>query len=339
MKIAIIRLYINKSKRGKIMGFSVVRYQDNEIIRWGVVKENKVIPIPGSYDSLAAFLQNGTQLARQIVVTETSKGVSINKQQILSPITRPAQIVCQGLNYAAHRSEAGSSEKATFNLIFTKAESSICGPYDTVIRPERVKLLDYEIELGLVIKKPITRPIEVTKNNLLEYVAGLVITNDISARDVQIPQDQYFKGKSFRTFCPIGPYLYILDQHDVPMISDLDLKLWVNGELRQSANTKQLIFKPEETLTELSSVMDFSPGDILMTGTPGGVAIQLTNEVLHRMASSPENKTETLIDSQIDNRFYLKDGDVVRCEIKSSDGQIDLGVQENKVNQIVSALY
>jgi len=276
-------------------------------------------------------LQDGVQKAREIAASNTVSGLPINELQILSPITRPAQIVCQGLNYADHRSEAGTSQKATFNLFFTKAESTLCGPYDNVIRPDHVRLLDYEIELGLVIGKPITHSIEVTEANLLEYVAGLVITNDISARDVQIPQDQYYKGKSYRTFCPTGPYLYILEREDIPDIFNLDIKLWVNDKLRQSANTEQLIFKPAETLTELSGLMDLSPGDLVMTGTPGGVAIQLSGELIQKMLKSQDQKTEILIDDQKDNPLYLKDGDTIRCEIKSPNGLIDLGVQENLV--------
>lgn len=313
------------------MGFKVVYYEENKNFNWGVLKGEKVIPVPGSFETLAAFLQNGVQKARDIAVSDTVPRFAVNDLQILSPITRPAQIVCQGLNYAAHRQEAGSSEKPSFNLIFTKAESSLCGPYDDVIRPDHVRLLDYEIELGLVIGKSITHSIEVTEDSLLEYVAGLVITNDISARDVQVPQDQYYKGKSFRTFCPTGPYLYILDQDDIPRIFNLNLKLWVNGELRQSANTEQLIFKPGETLTELSGVMDLSPGDLIMTGTPGGVAIQLSGELIQNMSKSPDKKAEILINDQKNNPLYLKDGDRIRCEIKSPDGLIDLGVQENLV--------
>ncbi|WP_419961814.1 fumarylacetoacetate hydrolase family protein [Psychrobacillus sp. BM2] len=312
------------------MGFPVVRYEENQTYSWGVVKGDNVIPVPGIFDSLAAFLKDGVDKAREIAVSDIDTGISTNNLQILSPITRPAQIVCQGLNYSSHRAEAGSSEKPTFNLIFSKAESSLCGPNDHVIRPEHVELLDYEIELGLVIKTEITHTIEVTENNLFDYVAGLVITNDVSARDIQIPQD-LFKGKSYRTFCPVGPYLYILDRDDIPRISNLELKLWVNEELRQSANTKQLIYKPTETLTELSGLMDLSPGDLIMTGTPGGVAVQLSGELIQKMSEYPEKKAEIFRDNQKDNVHYLKDGDRIRCEIKSADGLIDLGVQENLI--------
>ena len=94
-----------------------------------------------------------------------------------------------------------------------------------------MELLDYEIELGLVIGKEISESQVITEENLHEYVAGLVIANDVSARDVQLSQTQWYKGKSYRTFCPVGPYLYLLEKEDIPLINDLELKLWVNDEL------------------------------------------------------------------------------------------------------------
>ena len=98
----------------------------------------------------------------------------------------------------------------------------------------------------------ITEPVEVTDENLHQFVAGLVIFNDVSARDIQLIQGQWLKGKSYRTFGPTGPYFYLLDQDEMNSIYDLELNLWVNDELRQSANTNQLLFKPAETITELS---------------------------------------------------------------------------------------
>src|SRR5699024_11175908 len=120
-----------------------------------------------------------------------------------SPVTKPSTITCQGANYSSHRQESGmTAERPEFNLIFGKAESSLCGYDADVIRPKGVKLLDYEIELGLVIKNEINQPVEVTEENLHQYVAGFVIMNDISARDVQLPEGQWLRGKSYRTFAP-----------------------------------------------------------------------------------------------------------------------------------------
>ena len=104
-------------------------------------------------------------------------------------------------------------------MIFSKADSSLCGAYTEIIRPAHVQLLDYEIELGLVIGTEITEPVEVTDENLHQFVAGLVIFNDVSARDVQLLQGQWLKGKSYRTFGPTGPYFYLLDQDEMTLHS------------------------------------------------------------------------------------------------------------------------
>jgi 2-keto-4-pentenoate hydratase/2-oxohepta-3-ene-1,7-dioic acid hydratase in catechol pathway len=167
--------------------------------------------------------------------------------------------------------------------------------------------------------------------------------DDVSARDVQLPEGQWLKGKSYRTFGPTGPYFYLLDQDEVPLIHDLELNLWVNDELRQSANTNQLLFKPAETLTELSETMDLSKGDLIITGTTGGVALNLSKEVMNQissLATPGQEKLDLLVESQLKIDKYLKDGDVIRCTIKSSNGKIDLGEQVNKVvpSQVESLL-
>nr|WP_243239360.1 fumarylacetoacetate hydrolase family protein [Sulfobacillus harzensis] len=201
-----------------------------------------------------------------------SRGVPVEEVTPLSPITRPARIVCQGVNYAKHRTEAGlPSQKPPVNTFFTKADSTLTGARDAIARPPEVELLDYEIELGLVLRADITGPITVTTDTLPEVVGGLFIANDVSARDIQIPPGQWFLGKSYRTFCPTGPILCLLEDGEGPLVHHLALNLWVNGELRQSASTAQLLYTPEETLTELSRVMDLQAGDVLLTGTPGGV--------------------------------------------------------------------
>ena len=180
----------------------------------------------------------------------------------------------------------------------------------------------------------ITAPVEVTTENFHQYIAGLVIVNDVSARDVQLPQGQWLKGKSYRTFGPTGPFLYVLDPEDVAQVHNLDVRLWVNDELRQNANTGQLLYKPEETLTELSQTMDLSVGDLILTGTPGGVALNLSKEVMDQIMNPffpGAKKMELLVDSQLKLTNYLKDGDVIRCEILSPDGSISLGTQLSKV--------
>jgi 2-keto-4-pentenoate hydratase/2-oxohepta-3-ene-1,7-dioic acid hydratase in catechol pathway len=315
------------------VGVNVIRYSENNEVKWGVVQGDRVAPIQGTYGSLSEFLKYGAPLARQVIKTAMDT-VYLKELAILSPVTEPARIVCQGANYRSHRQESGlDGDRPPYNLIFTKADSSLTGAYDDIICPSHVQLLDYEIELGLVIGAAINEPVEVTEQNIHQYVAGLVIANDVSARDTQIMEMQWYKGKSYRTFCPVGPYLYLLDEGEASLLGQLSLNLWVNGELRQSADTSQLLYKPAETLTELAGLMNLSPGDLILTGTTGGVCLKLNGEILQKLynpALSHQEKVQFFVESQQGNG-YLKSGDIVRCEIKSLDGSLDLGVQENRV--------
>jgi len=317
------------------MGIRIGRFQHKGIVHWGVVDQHTVWPIPESYPTLRALLAAESRGAQLRQATLAGEGISLAEVRWLSPIDQGAQVVCQGVNYASHRQEGGyAPEKPSFNTIFTKASSAICGPNDDIIRPPHVRLLDYEIELGVVVGRVITGPVKFTPENLCQYVAGMVITNDISARDVQIPQGQWIKGKSYRTFCPVGPYLYLLDEGEGDVMEDLELKLWVNGDLRQSASTSQLLFKPAETLTELSGVMDLFPGDLLMTGTPSGVALKIPKSFVRKLTGlflSDERQMEMFVERQLQIPAYLQDGDVIRATIRSPGGHVDLGVQENRV--------
>ncbi|SDN47302.1 fumarylacetoacetate hydrolase family protein [Bacillus sp. OK048] len=317
------------------MGIQVVRFENENQEQWGVVSNDKILVLKDSFSSLAHFLEEGVEAARQAKEQGQGESLSLNEVTILSPVTKPARIVCQGANYSSHRAESGmEAARPPYNMFFSKADSTLSGPYTEIIRPSHVKLLDYEIELGLVIGTEISSSVEVTDENLYQYIAGLVIMDDVSARDVQLTEGQWLKGKSYRTFGPTGPFLYLLDKEEVPLIHDLELNLWVNDELRQSANTSQLLFKPAETLTELSEIMDLSKGDLVITGTTGGVALSLTPETLGKISSpmvSYAEKVELLVESQINNGKYLEDGDVIRCQIRSKDGKIDLGEQVNKV--------
>ena len=222
------------------MGVQVVHFEKNQQKRWGVVVDGKIKVLSNTYATLAQFLEDGQVEARKLVKEEAEEVVSFDEITLLSPVTKPARIICQGANYATHREEAGmEAKRPPFNLIFSKADSTLTGANSDIVRPAHVQLLDYEIELGLVIGTEINEAVEVTDENLHEYVAGLVVTNDISARDVQMVQGQWLKGKSYRTFCPTGPILHLLDPEEIPLIHDLEINLWVNDELRQSASTSQ----------------------------------------------------------------------------------------------------
>ncbi len=318
------------------MAINVARYELNGNIGWGVVADGGLTPLIGSYETTGDFMRNGREEARAVAAAGTENNIPLDHVTLLSPVTQNQQYVCQGTNYVSHLVESGiDPEKQTFNMIFRKASSCIAPPNTDVIRPAHVSLLDYELELGLVFGKAIDGPVEVTWDNLADYVGALVVNNDISARDVQLPQWQFYKGKSYRTFGPTGPWLTLIDQDDVKHIPQLRLQLFVNGKGRQDALADDLFFQPPETLTELSEVQDFEEGDLLATGTPGGVAAQAPNKLAMFIFNiiSADKKLQLLKKNGAKNPNFLKPGDVIQSKIATEDGALDLGTQTNKIVQ------
>jgi len=171
--------------------------------------------------------------------------------------------------------------------------------------------------------------VRVNERNLHEFVFGLTIANDVSARDVQLPQLQFFKGKSYRGFCPLGPYLAVLDPEDFAYLDRLTLTLSVDGEVRQQDSTKNLVYKPAESIEELSTFSDISPGDVLLTGTPSGCALRAPRPIMRKflqLVLSEKKFWQTFRDIQA-KRPYLQPGDAITASIRSDDGKIDLGEQ------------
>jgi 2,4-diketo-3-deoxy-L-fuconate hydrolase len=197
---------------------------------------------------------------------ENSK-VSAAAERLGPPITNPSKIVCVGLNYHCHASEqAAKIPKGP--LLFSKAVSSLSGNGDPIWYPEGETHLDYETELAFVFGKKAFR---VQPEDFEEYVAGYTVMNDVSGRDVQFGDRQWYRGKSADSFCPIGPYLVTADE--VPDPHDLRIKAVLNGEVRQDGTTRDLIFKIPEVLAIATLNITFLPGDIIATGTPAGVGI------------------------------------------------------------------
>jgi 2-keto-4-pentenoate hydratase/2-oxohepta-3-ene-1,7-dioic acid hydratase in catechol pathway len=313
------------------MTLNIVRFEYQNHTQWGVIRAQQITPIPGHYATTGDFIR-GTKLAELAKLKGPTVDASAVK--LLSPVTRNQQFVCQGANYRQHMIESGMDpDVKTYNMIFTKAPGCIVPADSDVIKPRVVQFLDYEIELGLVMRKAITGAVQVTDANLHEYVAGAVIVNDYSARDIQIPQMQFYKGKSFRTFGPVGPWLTLLDQDSIGALKNLVLKLTVDGEVRQNDNTANLVYGPAETLTELSGVHDFEPGDLLSTGTPAGCALSIPSPAKQKIgALLPEKKKwEIFFKVQSKRPQYLKPGQVVEASIRSADGRVDLGMQRNRI--------
>lgn len=313
------------------MTINVVRFQHRGHAQWGVIRGAQITPIPGQYATTGDFIR-GTSLAELAALEGAT--LDLASVQLLSPVTRNQQFVCQGANYRQHMIESGlDPDVKSYNMIFTKAPSCIVAADSEVVKPRTVQFLDYEIELGLVLRKAIDRPVAVTAANLAEYVAGAVIVNDYSARDIQIPQMQFYKGKSFRTFGPVGPWLTLLDAEGVAALRRLQLRLTVNGEVRQNDTTANLVYGPAETLTELSGVHGFEAGDLLATGTPAGCALSIPSPAKQKLgALLPERKKwEIFFKVQARRPQYLKPGDLVEASIRSADGAVDLGVQRNRI--------
>ena len=178
------------------MARHVVRFQHRGRIQWGVLRERRITPIPGDFATTGDSIR-GTTVSRARRA-RAATAVDVADVAILSPVTQNQQFVCQGANYRQHMIESGMDPDAkTFNMIFTKAASCIVPADSDVVRPKDVRFLDYEIELGLVLRRDIRGPVDVTDANLHEFIAGAVIVNDYSARDVQIPADAVLQGKAF----------------------------------------------------------------------------------------------------------------------------------------------
>ncbi|MEK5216162.1 fumarylacetoacetate hydrolase family protein [Psychrobacillus sp. FSL H8-0487] len=318
------------------MGTRLLRFEYDRQERWGIYEEDLRL-IEGTFPTLRSILTDGHS---QITRAKT-EGIIISMEEItlLSPITHDGNIYCQGTNYAEHREEAGfTQQKPAYNLLFMKSPSTLSAANTNIICPQDVQLLDYEIELGLVLKQDITEETNITTQNIGDYIGGLVIANDVSARDIQIVEQQWFKGKSYRTFCPTGPYLYLLEQDEIHYLNDLELILRVNDEVRQHSFSDHLLFKPTDTLTEMSTIFDLRIGDLILTGTPGGVCLRLNKDILEKMIdinTTYEEKINYFVDTQKENG-YLQPGDIIELEIKSRDHYIDLGKQRSTVVQSIS---
>ncbi|MDH3247797.1 MAG: fumarylacetoacetate hydrolase family protein [Acidimicrobiia bacterium] len=190
-----------------------------------------------------------------------------------APISRPHKIIGVGLNYAEHIAEAGV-ETPTEPVVFMKATSSLSGPCDDIVFPPGFDKVDWEVELALVIGTA-ARSLA-GEEEAMGHIAGYALAHDVSERAFQLERGgQWMKGKSADTFSPLGPWLVTPDE--IPNVGDLELKCWVNGELRQSGSTSTMIFSPGHIVWYLSQFMTIEPGDVVLTGTPKGVGLATGN--------------------------------------------------------------
>ena len=232
----------------------------------------------------------------------SAEEIPLEQVQWIAPIPQPRRnIFCVGRNYHAHAKELAASVFKTSNtdpnawpIVFTKVPECVVGPFDNVKLPTHIsQQIDYEAELAVVIGKG---GLNITKQEAMSHVYGYTIVNDVAARDVQMRHQQWDLGKSFDTFCPMGPWLVTADEFDG---LNAQVRCWVNGELRQDGNASHMIFDIPTLIETCSRGITLLPGDIIATGTPAGVGMGLT----------PPR--------------YLQHGDVVKIEIEG------LGMIEN----------
>lgn len=253
-----------------------------------VVVDDRYFDLSSLTDDITGdFLVSGPDRVRAALAEGTLPRMEADGVRIGAPIPRPSAIICVGMNYAAHAAESGSEPPKNL-VMFMKTPNTLSGPFDAVAVPPRSLKTDWEVELGVVIGRRASYLEDVGAS--AEHIAGYVVANDLSEREWQLETSggQWSKGKSAPGFSPVGPWLVTPDEVDP---RDLRLRSWVNGEPRQDSNTADLIFDVDYIVWHLSQYMALEPGDLILTGTPEGVALS--------------------------GRFpYLKAGDVVEMEIE-----------------------
>ncbi len=252
-----------------------------------VVDFSQAVPgLPGDVIELLEAGDAGLAAARGAIASASASATLLLADvKLLAPIPRPGKIICIGLNYSDHAAETGQPIP-TYPIVFSKYANTVIAAGEPIVLPRVTNQVDYEAELGFVIGK---KARYVPADQALEYVAGYLPINDVSARDYQTRISQWTMGKTFDTFAPMGPALVTSDE--IADAGNLAISLRINGETLQDSNTNKLIFGIAQLVEALSEVMTLEPGDVVSTGTPPGVG----------MARNPKR--------------YLRLGDVVSITI------------------------
>ncbi|MGW2462638.1 fumarylacetoacetate hydrolase family protein [Streptomyces sp. NPDC001761] len=318
------------SGAGNEGGWWVVLPQALDSARAGGTPTERAVRIQTKAVTTAELLAD--RAAVREAAASGERGTPIADLVALPPVTTPCRVVAQMVNYRSHAKDSGFTGDIP-PAFFRKASGSISGPHDTIVRPTHVKFLDYEVELGLVMGAPLPVGTVVKEQDLPSYVAGLVLTNDVSARDVQLTKTQFYESKSYPTFTPTGPYLTLLEPEDFDRLIDLRLRLSVNGVTRQDRTLADMIVRPAQALTLLARFQTLDPGDLLLTGTPGGTALKAPSKPVAKISAllPPALRWKAFFKGQAKNPLYLRDGDLVTATIATPDGRIDLGEQRTAV--------
>jgi 2-keto-4-pentenoate hydratase/2-oxohepta-3-ene-1,7-dioic acid hydratase in catechol pathway len=248
---------------------------------------------PEAFVGMLPFLwagQASVEQARKLAAAGPGGRVfALSEVKLLPPIPRPGKIVAVGLNYRDHAMESGATQPPQYPILFAKFPNSITGPEDPIVMPVGDTQIDYEAELAVVIG---TKGRAIPAAKALEYVAGYMPLNDVSARTWQFGDKQWVRGKSPDTFCPIGPYLTTRD--DVPNPQSLTIRARVNGTVLQDSNTSKMIFGVRELVEFISASITLEPGDIIATGTPDGVGVFRKPQIFLKPGDTVEIEIEKL---------------------------------------------
>jgi 2-keto-4-pentenoate hydratase/2-oxohepta-3-ene-1,7-dioic acid hydratase in catechol pathway len=298
---------------------------------WWVKTPEGAAKIETSATTTAQLLAD--RVAVEAAATSTDPD-GLETLKLVSPVTRPCRVVAQMTNFESHVKDAGMDPASIPLTFFRKASASIIGPFDDIIKPPHVRLLDYEVEIGFVIGRAIPVGTSISGTNLADFIAGLVVTNDVSARDIQLPQTQFYEAKSYPTFTPVGPELVLLTADELNRFGDLRLRLSVNGDERQNALVEgDMLYRPLQALQSLTQFQELAPGDLVLTGTPVGTALSAPPKPIQLIGNllPPAVKWKAFFKRQAANPKYLQHGDVVEASVATDDGTIDLGTQRNTV--------
>ena len=303
---------------------------------WWAVTPAGLVRLDLTAATTAGLLADRAALAAAIQAARAAAprdAVPAESVDLLSPVTAPARVVAQAVNYRSHAIDSGFDPDRVPATFFRKASHSITGPAGDIIRPSGVGFLDYEVELGLVLGADLPVGTTVADADLTRYVAALVVADDVSARQIQLVKTQFYEAKSYPTFTPVGPWLTLIDAADLARLGSLRLTLRVNGQVRQDSTTMDMLVRPARALTLLSRFQPMAPGDLLLTGTPGGTALKAPAKLAATLAGlmPPATRWKLFFKQQAGNPRYLHDGDVITATIASPDGQLDLGTQRTTV--------
>jgi 2-keto-4-pentenoate hydratase/2-oxohepta-3-ene-1,7-dioic acid hydratase in catechol pathway len=270
----------------------LLTFKTNDGFALGVATERGVLPLEGEALAPASVLREGESALPRIrsALDRVSAATQLRPESELELgpcVVEPGKIVCVGLNYRRHANETGAQIPTT-PILFSKFNNTLAASCEAVHLPTVATQYDYEVELGVVMGR---RASSVPLDRALDYVLGYCTANDLSARDLQMRTSQWLLGKTLDGFCPVGPYLVTRDE--IPDPQRLELRTWVNGQLRQNSNTSDMIFSVAEVVSYASQHMTLQPGDLIITGTPEGVILGM-----------PEPRT------------WLKAGDEVTVEVQ-----------------------